>query len=105
MQALLAQEDASGLFNDSGAALGWPRGPSVVVLNSGAHDLGNASGFTLDSYEKHLRQMWALIRRSAPDSAAASGSASGVASSPPHCKNATRGTTQTLVLSYAHTAI
>ena len=50
---------------DDGPSLGWPDGPDIVVFNSGVHDLNNMS-FTLDAYERRLRETWRLIADAAP---------------------------------------
>jgi hypothetical protein len=46
-------------LDDSGASYGWPRGPDVVVFNSGIHDLNN--GFSLSNWTRRLRSVWGLI--------------------------------------------
>lgn len=50
----------SGILRDDGASLGWADGPDVIVLGSGAHDLGSRN-FSLGSYAAHARATWELI--------------------------------------------
>ena len=44
----------------TGATRGWPNGPDAVVLAAGPHDFGSRL-FTLDSWEAHLKALWALV--------------------------------------------